>query len=108
VAGEDVLGAGVNGDRKLAALLFLGGVYVAYDAMSTLNSSPWTHETFGSDASKAESAQKYVRLAIVRAVALGALASYVGGSPWPLIGVAVADADLYWVYRKAYHLAKGG
>ena len=83
----------------------MGGVYIAYDAMSTLNSSPWTHETFGQDPKKKESAQWYVRLAIGRALALGAVSSWIAGTPWPLIGVLVADADLYWVYRRAGRLA---
>lgn len=93
--------------RGLAALLFMGGVYTAYDTMSTLNSSPWTHATFGGDPAKAESAQRFVRLAIGRAFIFGAIASWVGQTPWPLIGVGAATADLYWVYARAHREATG-
>ena len=106
MAGEEALAAGENGNRKLTAVLFMGGVYLAFDAMSTINSSPWTHETFGQDAKKAESAQWYVRQAIGTSLAFGAMSSYVGGTPWPFIGTGIANGYLYWLYRRAYNLAK--
>lgn len=113
MAGEDLstnAGAarpGGDAERKLAAVLFMGGVYAVLDAMSTLNSSPWTHETFGGDPAKASSAQRYVRMGLTRGVAFGGIASWIGNTPWPLIGVSVAGADLYRVYAKAHREATG-
>ena len=103
-----MLAAGGAPSRELTALLFLGGVYVALDGMSTINSSPWTHETFGSDPEKAESQQWYVRQAIGVSLALGGASTLIGGTPWPLVGTATADLYLWWLYRRAYHKAKGG
>jgi hypothetical protein len=106
VAGEDQLARGPNSKRELSAVLFMGGVYLAFDAMSTINSSPWTTETFGTDPKKAESSQWYVRQAIGASLAFGATSSYVGGTPWPFVGTALADAYLFWLYRRAFHLAQ--
>jgi len=93
-----------EGARNLRAsqgLGFAAGVYIAYDTMSTLNSSPWTHETFGGDPGKAESAQRYVRLALSRGLALSALTSWIMGSWTPLVGFGISGADLYYVYWRA-------
>lgn len=84
--------------RAVQGLGFAAGIYIAYDAMSTLNSSPWTHETFGGNPGKAASAQHYVRLALVRSTALATLTSWLMGSIMPLLGASVANADLYYVY----------
>lgn len=92
-------------NQAVQGLGFAAGIYIAYDTMSTLNSSPWTHETFGGDPGKAESAQRYVRLAILRSTALAALTSFLMGSAMPILGSSVANADLYYVYWKAKTLA---
>jgi hypothetical protein len=96
--------------RGVDGLGFAAGVYLAYDCMSTLNSSPWTHETFGGSPGKAESAQHYVRLAIVRSTALAALTAALMGSLMPLIGASLANADLFYIYHQAKTkaTAKGG
>jgi hypothetical protein len=88
-------------NRGVTGLGFAAGIYIAYDAMSTLNSSPWTHQTFGSDPAKAESAQYYVRLAIASSTALAALTSGLMGSFAPLAGCTVANAQLFAVYHRA-------
>ncbi len=95
-------------NRGVQGLGFAAGIYIAYDAMSTLNSSPWTHETFGGNPGKAESAQHYVRLAIVRSTALAILTSWLMGSIAPLAGATVANADLFYVYWTAKEKAKAG
>lgn len=87
--------------RAVQGLGFAAGIYIAYDAMSTLNSSPWTHETFGGNPGKAASAQHYVRLALVRSTALATLTSWLMGSIMPLLGATVANADLFYVYHQA-------
>lgn len=93
--------------RGITGLGFAAGIYIAYDAMSTLNSSPWTHQTFGTDPAKAESAQYYVRLAIGCSTALAGLTSWLMASPSPLIGATVANAQLFYVYRRAKKKAEG-
>jgi hypothetical protein len=95
-------------NRGLFGLGFASGIYIAYDAMSTLNSSPWTHETFGGDPGKAESAQHYVRLALTRSAVLSGITSVLMGSPAPLIGAAAAGADLFYIYWKATEKATAG
>ena len=94
--------------RELTALLFLGGVYVAFDGMSTINSSPWTHETFGSDPEKAESQKRYVRQAMMASLALSGASSVIGHTPVPFCGTLVADGYLWWLYRRAYVKANAG
>ena len=94
-------------NRGVQGLGFAAGVYLAYDCMSTLNSSPWTHQTFGGDPGKAESAQHYVRLAITRSTALAVLTSWIMGSITPLMGSTVANADLFYVYWRAKCIATG-
>lgn len=100
MAGE-MTDTGARTNRAVQGLGFAAGIYIAFDAMSTLNSSPWTHQTFGSDPSKKMSAQYYVRLAITQSTALAALTSWLMGSLMPLVGASVANADLYYVYWKA-------
>jgi hypothetical protein len=107
VAGEEVMAAKAGDNRELAGLAFLAGCYIAFDCQSTLNSSPWTHETFGQDPAKAESQQWYVRQSIGVSMALGAVGSLIGGSPWPLVGCSIANTYLWWIYRRSYNLATG-
>jgi hypothetical protein len=94
-------------NRGVQGLGFAAGIYLAYDAMSTLNSSPWTHQTFGGDPGKAESAQHYVRLAMGSSTALAAMTSLLMGSYAPLAGCTVANVQLFYVYWKAGQKAKG-
>ena len=104
MAGEEALAAGENGNRKLTAVLFMGGVYLAFDAMSTINSSPWTHETFSSP-EKMSAGREYVLQAIVVSLAFGTMSSIIGREPWPLIGTATGDAYLAWLYWRAFRRA---
>jgi len=107
MAGE-MTGVATKTNRGVLGLGFAAGVYIAYDTMSTLNSSPWTHETFGGDPGKAESAQHYVRLAIVRSTALAFITSALMGSIAPLVGSTVANADMFYIYHRAKTKAAAG
>jgi len=93
--------------RAVQGLGFAAGIYLALDAMSTLNSSPWTHETFGGNPGKAESAQRYVRLSIVTSTALAMMTSYLMGSLTPLAGSTVANVGLFYIYHQAKETAQG-
>ena len=104
MAGE-MTGVGKT-NRGVEGLGFAAGIYLAYDAMSTLNSSPWTHQTFGGDPGKAESAQHYVRLAIASSTALAAFTGLIMGSWSPVAGCTVANMQLFYVYWRAGQKAK--
>ena len=104
MAGEEMVAAGASSGRELSAVLFLGGCYLSFDAMSTINSSPWTHETFSSPA-KMAAGKEYVGQAICVSFAFGAISSAVGHTPWPLIGVAASNAYLGWLYYRAFSRA---
>lgn len=105
MAGEELIIATARGKPKdvrlLESVAFMGGIYLAFDAMSTINSSPWTHETFSSP-EKMKSGKEYVLQAIGISLLLGTFATIKGGDPWPLIGVSVADAYLGWLYWRAF------
>lgn len=105
MAGE-MTGIDSKESKGIIGLGFAAGIYIAYDAMSTLNSSPWTHETFGSDPSKAASAQQYVRLAIISSTALSGLTSWLMRSYSPLAGTTVANVQLFYVYWNAKRKAE--
>ena len=102
MAGEDQLALG-SGNTALQGVSFLAGCYIAFDCMSTLNSSPWTHQTFGVDQGKADSAKSYVKESIIASLVLGSIGSALGHNPWPLVGCVVADAYLWNVYQRAYN-----
>ena len=106
MAGEELPTASNGNRRALAAVLFMSGVNVAFDAMSTINSSPWTHETFSSP-EKMAAGHEYVTQAIIVSTAFGFVGSSIGGSPAPLFGTLAANGYLYWLYRRAFKRGAG-
>lgn len=104
MAGEEMLASGNGNRHALAAVMFMGGAYLAFDAMSTINSSPWTHETFSSP-EKMAAGREYVAQAIVVSLAFGTMSSIIGREPWPLIGTAAGDVYLGWLYWRAFRRA---
>ena len=107
MAGE-MTDTGAKTNQAVQGLGFAAGIYLALDAMSTLNSSPWTHETFGGNPGKAESAQRYVRLSIVTSTALATMTSWLMGSLTPLVGSTVANVGLFYIYHQAKTKAVAG
>lgn len=109
MAGEEYSVAPNGNTRALAAVMFMGGVYIAFDSMSTINSSPWTHETFSSPA-KMKSGKEYVLQSVIASMSFGLASSIIAGSPWPLLGTSAADGYLYWLYHRAFSraLEEGG
>ena len=104
MAGEELLGGANANKQALAAVLFMGGIYLAFDAMSTINSSPWTHETFSSP-EKMASGKNYVHQSIGASLTFGAISSLIGHQVWPIVGVATGDLYLYWLYHRAFQRA---
>jgi hypothetical protein len=87
--------------RSVAALLFMTSAMTTLDAYSTLNSSPWTAESFGADERRARSNREYVRHAIVFSTAYSLAAAMIASSAWPIAGSAVANVYLWWLYERA-------
>ena len=104
-----MLGAAAGGGaalRAIGAVLFLNGYYEFFNLAGAFNSSPWTAESFGGDPGKADSARKYVRKTVVRGVFVSYAGAVISGMWWPLIGTAIAAADLWWTYEQALDKAQ--
>jgi hypothetical protein len=67
---------GTLGGNELAALLFLTASMNTLDAYSTLNSSPWTAESFGADERRARALKEYVGHAVVYSMAYATAAAF--------------------------------
>jgi hypothetical protein len=92
----------VDGAKKaLSAVLFMQAGMYTLDSYSTLNSSPWTAESFGGDPDKLASLKEYVAHAAVYSTAYCLVSAYIGGSPWPIYGSIVNNAYLVWLYNRA-------
>lgn len=92
--------------RAVAGVLFLNAGMYTMDAMSTLNSSPWTSENFGADPEKAASAREYVMHALGVGTAYCTVAAVIAGSWWPIAGAVVNSAYLGWIYKRALDRAQ--
>lgn len=101
MAGEEA----VAGNRRaLGAVLFMTASMNTLDVYSTLNSSPWTAESFGADARRAKALKEYVSHAVAYSMAYAvASALIVGGKlGWLIIAAAViTNAYLIWLYMRA-------
>ena len=97
--------AGVGGSDQLAAVLFLGAINETMQAYGTLNSSPWTAESFGADDRRAAALREYVTHAVVFSMATGAMAAYIAHgtkATWSImLGVVGVNAYLVWLYARA-------
>lgn len=96
-----MLDAKLNGNREVSAVLFMQAGMYAMDAMSTLNSSPWTSENFGADPEKAKSSREYVIHAVVASGFFCTLSAIIAQSWWPIFGALATDIYLWWIYDRA-------
>jgi hypothetical protein len=87
--------------RALGALLFMQASTNAMDVYSALNSSPWTAENFGADPEKAASCMEYVMHSIAITSFFGISSTVIAKSWWPVIGTALADGYMFWLYNRA-------
>lgn len=109
MAGEETLIGIANDKRALAAGLFMGGTYISLDAMSTLNSSPWTAESFGGDPEKERSLREYVAHAIGLSFTMSVLSGTIAGKGlwWaPILGTIIVNVYLFFLYRRAVNRAR--
>lgn len=93
--------------RSVGALLFLTSGMTTFDAYSTLMSSPWTAENVGADPEKAASIREYVNHAIAFSMIYAFASAMIAESAMPLIGAAVANLYLWWIYQRATMRAEG-
>ena len=70
------MGGALRGN-ELAALLFLTSSMNTLDAYSTLNSSPWTAESFGADERRARALKEYVAHAVAYSMTYAAAAAFI-------------------------------
>lgn len=91
-------GGSVN---AVAALLFMTSAMMTLDAYSTFESSPWTAENFGADPDKVKSCKEYLMHAVGYSMAYAVASSLIAGSWWPVVGAAISNAYLVWLYLRA-------
>lgn len=101
----DMMGTG-GSNLQIAALLFLTSAMMTLDAYSTFESSPWTAENFGADPVKAKSCKEYLTHAVCYSMAYAIASAYLAKSWWPVIGAAISNAYLIWLYLRALDRGK--
>lgn len=93
------------GSNELAAILFLQASMNTLDAYSTLNSSPWTAESFGADERRARALKEYVAHAVaysmLYAIAAAAIARGRRATWSILAGAIITNGYLVWLYTRA-------
>ena len=93
------------GRNELAAILFLQASMNTLDAYSTLNSSPWTAESFGADERRARALKEYVAHAVAYSMLYATAAAVIARgrtATWAIFGgAAVTNAYLVWLYLRA-------
>ena len=96
---------GVGGGSAVAALLFLTSSMNTLDAYSTLNSSPWTAESFGADERRARALKEYVAHAVVYSMAYATAAAFIAHGKAAtyaiLTGAVVTNTYLVILYLRA-------
>lgn len=96
---------GVGSSDELAALLFLSAVNETMQAYGTLNSSPWTAESFGADDRRAAALREYVTHAVVFSMGMGLIAAWIARgkkATWAImLGTAGVNGYLVWLYSRA-------
>ena len=94
-----------GGGDAVAALLFLTSSMNTLDAYSTLNSSPWTAESFGADELRAKALREYVAHAVVYSMAYATAAAFIArgtkATAAIIIGAIVTNAYLVFLYARA-------
>jgi len=107
VASSDVLAAdaGVSAADAMAALLFLSAINETMQAYGTLNSSPWTAESFGADDRRAAALREYITHAVVFSCVTGLIAARIANgrkATWSImLGTVGVNGYLVWLYRRA-------
>jgi hypothetical protein len=89
----------------IAAMLFLSAINETMQAYGTLNSSPWTAESFGADDRRASALKEYVAHAVIFSLGTAFIAAWVAHgkkATWAIIlGSIGTNAYLVWLYNRA-------
>jgi hypothetical protein len=95
---------GMRGN-EVAALLFLTASMNTLDAYSTLNSSPWTAESFGADERRAAALREYVSHAVTYSMLYAVAASVIAHGKTAtgaiLTGAVITNLYLVFLYSRA-------
>lgn len=93
------------GANAMAALLFLTSSMNTLDAYSTLNSSPWTAESFGADERRSRALREYVCHAVIYSMAYATAAAFIARGKQATLaiitGALVTNAYLVVLYARA-------
>jgi hypothetical protein len=100
------LGLGNDTARATSGLLFIAAATNAMDVYSALNSSPWTAESFGGDPDKAASCKRYVYHSMAITAGYCIVGALLAGNIWPIVGMLIAEAYMYWLYMTALDKAQ--
>lgn len=90
--------------RSLAAVLFMQSSMNTLDAYSTLNSSPWTAESFGADARRSAALKEYITHAVVYSMGYAIASAWIAGGTvglWIIAGSIITNCYLVWLYTRA-------
>jgi hypothetical protein len=94
-----------TGSDELAALLFLAALNETMQAYGTLNSSPWTAESFGADDRRAKALKEYVAHAVgysmFNAIIAATIAKTRRGTYAIIGGTIATNVYLVWLYVRA-------
>lgn len=96
--------AGASTSDALAAMLFLQSSQNTLDVYSTLNSSPWTAESFGGDERRAGALREYVTHAVVYSIGYAIVAAAIARRKfgyWILAAAVATNIYLIWLYSRA-------
>lgn len=97
--------AGASNANALAAVLFLAAINETMQAYGTLNSSPWTAESFGADDRRAAAMREYVTHAVIFSTATSLIAAWVADGQAAtaaiILGAAGTNVYLVWLYLRA-------
>lgn len=102
------MAAGIEGGAAadaMAAVLFLAAINETMQAYGTLNSSPWTAESFGADDRRAKALKEYVAHAVVFSMMTGTVAAVIARGNRATVaiigGTIGTNAYLVWLYTRA-------
>lgn len=93
-----------NKGRKHAAIVI--GIYatLALDFFGGVTSSPQTTELFAKD--REDTLMKYVWIADIGGLGIGAIMSWVDETPYPFIGAAIIAIPMHFLYKHAAKVGK--
>ena len=87
----------------LAAVLFMNSSMNTLDVYSTLNSSPWTAESFGADPRRSKALKEYVTHAVAYSMVYALAAAFIARkwAKWIISAAILTNAYLVWLYMRA-------